>query len=273
MAFKSGFDLRLDNFKLVTFYQHIGFDYYSAGYPFLLNDRSGVFFQSAYAVPKVLIFSIDGEVYKNNLEKSITTPTTDTRNGDFSVTTAFKNLPEITLVWGYRDDLSNSVFNSDMEESKTDKISRKMEGRISYDWLNHRFSASATYLDLADNSKIPGGAPLGTEQHIGSLNLYTRPNNFLFISGGAVYSRLLLTDGKENRNIFFYQSSRFDVIPQALVLESTLNYALNDASGGGNDDLINNYQQLSGQFSMEYFLLPKFCNIYSISIKTNQKSY
>ena len=253
IAFKSGFDLRLNNFKLIAFYQHIGFNYYSSGYPFLLNDLSGIFFQTAYAIPQFLIFGIDCELYKNNLEDFKSTPTTDTRNGEFSLTTAFKDMPELALVWGYRDDLSNSIFNSDMEESKTDKISRKLEGRLSYDWLNHRFSLSATYLDLNDNSKIVGGSPLGTEQHIGSFNFYTRLNNYLFISGGTVYSRLLLTDGKENRNMFFYQSSRYDIIPQKFVLESTLNFALNDASGGGDDDLVNNYQQLSGQFSMEYF--------------------
>lgn len=252
-SYKSGFDFRYDRFKLVAFMQRLGYNYYTAGYPFLLNDREGFRVQSAYNFPNIMLFSVDGEQYDDNLENDKSQPTTTTRTGEISVTSAVKNLPELTLLFGYRDDMSNSVFNDQEEETRTAKISRKYETRISYDFNFNRVSLSTIYLDLDDKSKIAGGAPLGTEQFISSFNFYTRPVNTFFISGGAVYSRLLLTDSKESRNYFIYQSSRWDVIPRKLVLESTINLSKNEALNGGTEDLLSNYWQADGRLSVEYF--------------------
>jgi len=252
-TYKGGVDFRYDQFKLVAFYQRLGFNFYSAGYPFLLNDREGFRVQSAYNFPGVLLLSMDAEQYDNNLENNKNTPTAATRIGEISVTTGIKKFPELTFLFGFRDDISNSFFNDELEETKTSKISRKWEARISHDFNLNRISLTTIYLDLDDASKIPGGAPLGTEQFIGSLNFYTRPTNNIFFSGGGVFSRLLLTDSKVSNNYFFYQSSRWDILPRKLVLESTLNIAMNEAQNGGDDDLLNNYWQADGRLSIEYF--------------------
>lgn len=253
-SYKAGFDLRYSNFKFMAYYHHIGYNYYSAGYPFLLNNKKGAFLQSGYMLPKNFYIGIDAESYTDNLQDDKTLPVTDTRSADLTFTTMFTKLPEITIVMGYRDDLSNTLLNENSEKTKTDKITRKYELRISQNINIHRISLTNIFLDLDDNSAIVGGDPLGTEQFISSLNFYFRPTNQLFLSGGGVYSRLLLTDGKSNSNYFFYQSSRWDIIPQKLIFESTLNYSLNSAKNGGNDDLLNKYNQLDGQLSIEYFL-------------------
>jgi hypothetical protein len=254
-SYKSGVDFRYNDFKMIAFYQRLGFNYYSAGYPFLLNDREGFKAQGAYSFPGIVYLASEYEQYNNNLEEESGTPTTDTRISQFSATTNFKNWPELTLLFGYRDDLSNSILSSTepAEEIQTDKISLKYEARLSYNFNQNRFSLSTIYLDLDDRSKIAGGAPLGTEQLISSFNFYARPANSFFISGGVVYSRLILTDGKDNRNIFAYQSNRWDVLNQKLFLESNLNISSNDARNGGNDDLLNDYMQVDGQLSIEYF--------------------
>ncbi|KAA3613190.1 MAG: hypothetical protein D8M58_12855 [Calditrichaeota bacterium] len=253
LTYKGGLDFRYDQFKLIAFYQRLGFNFYSAGYPFLLNDREGFRVQSAYNFPNILLLSADVEQYDNNLENENNIPTTTTRIGDLSVTTGIKKFPELTLAFGFRDDISGSVFNDEEEETRTNKISRKWEARISHDFNINRISLTSIYLDLDDDSKIPGGAPLGTEQFIGSLNFYTRPTNNIFFSGGGVFSRLLLTDSKSSNNFFIYQSSRWDIMPRKLVFESTLNFAMNEAQNGGDDDLINNYWQADGRVSLEYF--------------------
>ncbi len=254
-TYKGGVDFRYEQFKFVAFYQRLGFNYYTAGYPFLLNDKEGFRVQSAYNFPGVLLFSIDGEQYENNLEGDKSLPTTKTRIGDISVTAGIKNFPEVTVLFGFRDDISGSVFNSEAQETKTNKISRKWEARVSHNFSVNRLSLTTIYLDLEDVSKIPGGAPLGTEQFIASLNFYTRPTNNFYFSGGGVYSRLLLTDSKSNNNYFLYQSSRWDILPRELIFESTINYSLNQAANGGDDDLINNYWQADGRVSLEYFFI------------------
>jgi hypothetical protein len=254
-SYKGGVDFRYDQFKMIAFFQRLGGNYYSAGYPFLLNDRQGARMQAAYSFPKVLIAGIDGEYYQNNLDKDESVPTTNTRRGEVSVTTQFKNVPEFTLLFGFRDDISNSVFNDDNEESKTDKLSRKYEFRVSHDFNFNRVSLSTIFLNLDDFGKVAGDTLglLGTEQFIISLNFYTRPVENFFISGGGVYSRLLLTNAKDNRNIFLYQSSRWDIVSRVLILESTISGSRNDAYNGGTDDFLSNYWQVDGRLSIEYF--------------------
>ncbi len=254
-TYKSGIDFRYEQFKFIGFYQRLGTDFYTAGYPFLLNDKEGFRVQSVYNWPEIVYFGIDYEQYNNNLDEIDTTPMTDTRITEISATTSFRNVPEFTFLFGFRDDRSNSIFSGEenQDQTKTDKISRKYEFRVSHSFNVNRISLSTIFLDLNDKSKIIGGSPLGTEQLIASLNFYTRPHTRFFISGGTVYSRLLLTDSKDNRNIFIYQSSRWDVIPQKLSVESNLNISMNNGINGENDDLINDYTQFDGRITIEYF--------------------
>lgn len=252
-SFKSGLDFRYEQFKMIAFYQRLGFNYYTAGYPFLLNDRQGLRMQSAYSFPGYVILGLDAEQYDNNLENEKEKPTTKTRITEISATTNIKNIPEFTLLFGFRDDKSNTIFNADNDASNTNRISRKWEARISHSFDLNRVSLSTIFLDLDDNSEIIGGTPLGTEQFIASLNIYSRPSNYFFISGGAVFSRLLLSDSKTNNNYFIYQSSRWDIVPRLLAFESTLNFSKNEAENGDNDDLLNNYWLIDGQVSFEYF--------------------
>ncbi len=257
-TYKSGIDFRYNLFKLMAFYYRIGQEYFSAGYPFLLNDRQGFKIENAYNISKMAILVLDAEQYRNNLNKKSGMPTTRTRLANLSVTTDIKRWPEITVGVGFRDDLSESLFDADQNETKTDKISRKYEFRLSQSFGFNRFSASTIYLDLDDYSKIAGSAPLGTRQLIGSMNFYTRPSNNFFLSGGIVYSELSLTDGKKNKNYFLYESHRWDVIPMRLIFEGNVSAIKNEASGGGDEDMLSNYWQLNGQLSLEYFFIPSF---------------
>ncbi|RMH62726.1 MAG: hypothetical protein D6677_09060 [Calditrichaeota bacterium] len=272
-SLRGGFDLRYESFKLVAFYQRLGYNFYSAGYPFLLNDRNGFKIETAYRFPKYVVLAMDGEQYANNLIKDENIPTTRTRLANLNVTTFIRKGPEVTLGVGYRDDISNSVFDADNNETKTNKVSKKMEGRVSQDIGFNRYSLSAIYLDLDDKSKITGSDPLGTAQLIGSFNIYTRPTNNFFISGGLVYSRLKLTDGKDNVNYYLYESHRWDIIPLKLVFESNITATKNDAEGGGNEDLLSNYWQIAGQMSFEYFFVPGFSAKLIAGINQRQMSY
>jgi len=251
-AYKGGVDFQYEGFNFVAFYQRIGFDYYSAGFPFLLNDRQGFRIQTGYSFNSRLLLGVDLEQYEDNLDDINQVPTSETRRAEMSLTAQWPSFPQTTVLYGYRDDLSNSVFNEEMEETKTDKISHRYELRLSHSIDLHRFSVSGIYLDLDDFSKIAGGAPLGTEQVIGSFNFYTRFSTFS-LSGGGVYSRLLLSDGKDNRNYFVYQTSRWDIMRGRLVMEATANYSINDAQNGGTDDLLSDYDQINAQLSLEYF--------------------
>ena len=248
-AYKGGFDFRISRFKLTAFYQRLGYDYYSAGYPFLQNDRQGFKFISAWHVPGVMTLTAEGEQYRDNLNAEETRPTTQTRLADAGFTTHFKNLPELTLKWRFRDDNSDTILDT----IKTEKISRGLEAGLAYNLGSNRVSLSTFLIDLDDRSVLLSGSPLGTRQFIGSLNFYTRPASGLFISGGGVYSALELTNEQQNKNIYAYLSGRWDLFKRKVKLEWSLNYIINDAKNGGYQDMLSDYNQLGSEFSLEYF--------------------
>ncbi len=248
-AYKAGFDFRYQNFKLRALYQRIGYDYYTSGYPFLLNDRQGVHLISGYYLPHTISLSFEGEQYKDNLSSDALRPQTETRTLLTGFTTLFKGLPEFTLKWRFRDDNSNVI----MDTVKTNRISRGLESGLALALDAHRLSLSVIYLDLDDKSVLVSGDPLGTEQLIGSLNFYTRPASGLFISGGTVYSSLKMSNAQENKNIYAYLSGRWDIIARRLKFEGNINYIRNDAANGGNQDLLSDYNHFGTEFSFEYF--------------------
>jgi len=248
-AYKAGMDFRYNNFKLLALYQRLGYDYYSAGYPFLLNDRLGYKLVSGYYFPRIISLSFEGEQFSNNLTEDGLKPTTKTRLAEVGFTTHFKNLPELTLKWRFRDDNSDVI----MDSVKTERISRGLEASISYAINAHRVSLATLYIDLDDHSLLAAGSPLGTEQFIASFNFYTRPLNGMFISGGSVYSTLKLTNSQKNKNLYAYLSGRWDVVPRVLKFETSINYIFNDAANGGNQDMLSDYAQFGSEFSLEYF--------------------
>jgi hypothetical protein len=255
-AWKGGMDLRIKYFKLIAFYYRIGYDYYTAGYPFLNNDRQGFEMNGAYQFPGIVIISAEAEQYDDNLENNSFLPVTTTRLAYAGFTTNFRGLPEVTLKLGFRDDNSATITDNYENTIRTEKLSLTYEGRIAYNFGSNRLSASAMYIDLDDKSLLAAGTPLGTEQFISSLNFYSRPAKSFFISGGGVYSRLLMTNAQDNKNIYLYESSRWDIFPRKLKLETTLTYIKNDAANGGYQDLLSNYYQLGAEFSIEYFFSP-----------------
>ncbi len=248
-AYRAGLDLRFGHFKLVGYKQRLGYDYFSAGYPYLQNDRDGFVVNSAYNFPNVLAITFEGEHYFNNLSDLNTMPRTKTNIAIVGLTSMVRNFPELSLKYRYRDDRSNTILDT----VKTDKVYQGIESRLTFGSINNRLSLSAIYLDLNDQSVLQAGSPLGTKQLIASLNFYTRPANYFFLSGGAVYSSLELTNGQTNANTYVYTSGRWDVIPTRLKLEFNLSFIRNDAANGGYQDLLSDYNQINGLFSVEYF--------------------
>ena len=257
-AWKAGVDFRYNTFKLQAFYQRLGFDYYTAGNPFLLTDWQGFRMIGAFEVLSGLIINWEGQHYKNNLKNFEYLPVTTTRIGDLGFLTQFEGWPDLGLRFRFQDDLSATKYDDNNQAIKTDKTSRTYDATIGKSFGNHRLSLTAMYIKLDDQSVIIGAQPLGTNQFVSSLNFYTRPSQYLFLSGGVVYSDLSLTDGQKNRNMVFYESSRWDLIPGKFTFETNLSYVYNKADGGsGYQDLLSNYDQLDLSASLEYFFNPE----------------
>lgn len=248
-AYKGGLDFRYGRMKLVAFYQRLGYDYYSVGYPYLQNDRQGVKVTTAYLQPQMFTISLEGEQYFDNLNDDPNRPRTTTKIGEVGITTHFKSAPELTLKGRFRDDNSNTILDT----VRTDKTSRTLEMRLAFGRSAHRLSISAIYINLDDRSILISGSPLGTEQIVGSVNFYSRPSNYLFLSGGTVYSLLTLTNDQKNTNVYAYLSGRWDIVPRKLKLETSLNWIYNDAANGGYTDMLSDYNQLQSEVSLEYF--------------------
>lgn len=255
-AYKGGIDFRLDHYKLLGYYYRIGYDYLTAGSPYLNNDRQGYFANTAYYFPDIITLFAEGEYYTDNLNDQKYTPETATRIVEGGFTTRFKGYPELILKFEFQDDVSNTILDMDSNFVKTDRMSLKYEGRLAYNFGQNRLSLSGMFINLNDKSILAAGSPLGTEQFIASLNIYSRPVNSFYISGGGVYSHLLMTNNQINNNIYVYESSRWDIIPAKLKLESSISAISNDADNGGIQDMISDYLQFAGELSLEYFFNP-----------------
>jgi len=252
-SIRSGMDLTINNFRLTGYYQYLGYDYYSAGYPFLRNDRDGFKVITGYNFPDWVILNADYEQYHDNLKNLEYKPTTDTKIGTIGFTTSIPDYPELTLRYGFQDDKSNTVMIEDTIPTYTTKNSVTYEGRLSFQIKANRFSLSTIYIDLDDQSLLYSGEPLGTSQLISSFNVYMNPMQFLFISGGVVYSNLNFTNDQKNKNIYVYESSRWDIIPMKLKFETNISYIINDAMNGGTQDMLSDYDRFNMNISFEYF--------------------
>ncbi len=276
-SYKTGLDFRLSRIWLNTTYQRIGFDYFTAGYPYLLNDRQGFFLSGGYLWPGRLLFNLDLEQYHNNLNDDSNTLTTQTLSGIFSVTTQFSGWPEMHLKYIRRGDRSDELTDADDKDIQTKKVSNSGEVRLAHNIGSNRFSVSGLYISQDDNSVLSAGNPLSSSQMVGTVNMYFRPASVLNISGGAVYSTLKLTESNSddkpetNTNLYLYESSRWDIVPQKLTFESTISVILNNAGNGGTKDLLNDYQQIIADLSLEFF----FTSYFSVKALagTNQRQF
>jgi hypothetical protein len=263
-AYRSGLDIRYDNFKLVVSYQRLGYNYLSFGYPFLENDKQGALGQVAYSFPDFIVLLSDFEVYHDNLNQHAYIPTTDTYLGTIGFTTSIPNIPEVTVKFGQRRDKSKIVFDREANPIKTEKETQKIEGRLGYRFDHSRLSLSAIHLDLDDRSIVSTGTPPGIKQLVTNFNFYSRIQTYLFFSGGVVYSRLEITDNKRNENIYLYETTRWDIMPRQLRFENTFTVISNKASGSTyeTENMLGNFVHFVGEISLEYF----FTNMLSFKL-------
>jgi hypothetical protein len=80
-----------------------------------------------------------------------------------------------------------------------------------------------------------------------------------------------LSNNQKNINVYLYESNRWNIIPQSLLLESTLTMIQNDASGSGTPDVLNEYVTLVGELSLEYFFSSQMS--FKIIVGTDNKNY
>jgi hypothetical protein len=219
----------------------------------LLTDREGILIEGAYRFADAVVVGLEGEQYEDNLDNREGIPKTTTKIAEISMETYFKNWPRISLSWRYRDDRSDVVDLGEDLLSQTKKQTQTIDGRINFARGSNRFSFSSLYIDLNDHSLVPGGEPLGTLQLVNSMNIYVRPSSQLYLSGGTVYSYMEMTNEQLNHNIYTYASGRWDILRQKLTLEATMSLLYNEADNGGVQDMLSDYNQIAGEFGLEYF--------------------
>ena len=270
-AYYGGLDFRYRKFNMVVCYENLGANYFTVGYPYLENDKRGVKGQLDYAFPKIIMLATDFELYKDNLAKHIYQPTASTSIMNAGITTLFSGWPELTLRYGLRTDKSGSIPDQENQPLKTNKTSTKIEGRLAFNFNRNRFALSAIKLDLDDKSLIGSALPLSTKQFITSLNFYSTAIRNLFLTTGAVYSHLQLSNDQKNANLYMYETTRWDIVPRRLQLESTLTLIQNNASHGGTQDVLSDYFAFLGEVSLEYFINAQIS--FKIIIGTDTRQY
>jgi hypothetical protein len=270
-AYYSGFDFRYRTFNLIMLYEKLGADYFTMGYPYLENDKRGLKGKMDYAFPEIIMLNTDFEIYKDNLDKHSYQPTAAISLFNAGFTTLFSRWPELTLRYGLRTDLSKTIYDQDDQPFKTDKTTTKLEGRLAFDLERNRFSLSAIKLDLNDHSLLGTTPSLSTHQFISSLTFYSSALTNLFFTVGAVHSYMQLSNDQKNTNLYIYETNRWNIIPRRLLLESTLTMIRNNASGGGTQDVLNDYFTLLGEISFEYFFTAQMS--FKVIMGTDNKKY
>jgi hypothetical protein len=270
-AYFAGLGFRHATLNLIFAYESLGTDYFTMGYPYLENDKRGYKGQLDYAFPRILQFTTEMEIYDDNLNEKTDLPTASTTILNAGLTTLFAGWPEIGLRYGIRSDLSATIYDQDDQPFKTDKMSTKIEGRLAFNLDRNRFSLSFINLDLEDKSQIGSTLPLSTKQSIGSLNFYSSAVTNLFLSSGVVYSYLELSNDQTNDNLYLYGTTRWNIIPRLLLLESSLTLIKNEARNGGTQDLLNDYSALLAEVSLEYFVSSQFS--FKLILGTDDKNY
>ena len=275
-AWTSGLDVHIEKVKFIVLYRRIGFDYFTMGYPYLENDKQGLKSIAGFQISDALTLNADYELYENNLENDKFKPTAQTNILNTGMTINIKNYPEFIFNYGFRTDKSDKILNQDSLLMSTDKFNHKFGFKLAYKINRSRFSFSATTINLDDKSKIGVSqssdstqtSPLGTNQFITSFNFYSQASQYLFLSGGLVYSTLTLTNNQKNYNFYIYETNRWDIVPRKLKLESNLTAIFNDASNGGIQDYLSDYFQFNALISLEYF----FTDFISLKILTGTDS-
>jgi hypothetical protein len=270
-AYYGGFDFRYHTFNLIMLYEYSGADYYTVGYPYLDVDKRGLKGKVDYAFTEIILLNTDFEIYEDNLNKESYQPTASISLVNAGFTTLFSHWPELTLRYGLRTDASKTIYDSEGQQFKTDKVSTRIEGRLAFNLERNRFSLSAIKFDLQDHSMIGTTLPLSTKQFITSLAFYSTAVNNLYLTAGAVYSHMRLSNNQKNINVYLYESNRWNIIPQSLLLESTMTMIQNDASGSGTPDVLNEYVTLVGELSLEYFFSSQMS--FKIIVGTDNKNY
>jgi len=270
-AYYGGFDLRYRTFNLIMLYEKLGAEYFTVGYPYLENDKRGIKGKMDYAFPAIIILNTDFEIFKDNLDKRSYQPTAAISLFNAGFTTLLPRWPELTLRYGLRTDLSKTIYDQDDQRFKTDKTTTKLEGRLVFDLERNRFALSAIKLALKDRSLLGSILPLSTNQFITSLTFYSSALTDLFLSVGAVHSYMRLSNDQKNINLYVYETNRWNIIPRRLLLESTLTMIRNDASGGGTQDVLNDYFTLLGEISFEYFFNTQMS--FKVIVGTDNKKY
>jgi hypothetical protein len=270
-AYYGGLDFRYQALNVIVLYENLGADYFTVGYPYLENDKRGVKGKVDYAFPEIIMLNTDFEFYKDNLSNKNYQPTASIALVNAGFTTLLTGWPELTVRYGWRTDRSNTVFDPDRQPFKTDRLSTKIEGRLAFNLNRNRFSLSAIKLNLEDKSLIAAILPLSTRQFITGLTYYSSAVTNLYFTVGALYSQLKLSNNQQNINLYLYETNRWNIIPQRLILESTANLIQNDASNGGTQDMLNDYFMLQGELSLEYFFSGQLS--FKIIVGTDNKKY
>ena len=86
-----------------------------------------------------------------------------------------------------------------------------------------------------------------------------------------MYSDLKMTNDLKNTNLYIYESNRWDIIPRALKLETTITYIKNIADGGATQDNLGNYDQINAEISFEYFFTDQLS--FKAIIGTDSKNF
>lgn len=205
---------RIKEFKFNGGFDYVGPYYFTAGYPYLENNRRGFNAEIGYTVKGLLQGDISFEDYVTNLDNDTTMHATRTDLVNVNLLTAWDKNPNFNVGYTLKNEKSPQLA----DRTLVDRQSHTVSTGLDVNWPLVRGSFTVSDKIIKDNSQlyIAAGSTVdstifeNTNQLSFSTSLRYRPTSTVTLMGGAnnIISSSTARDNKEQKLLinYFYLS-------------------------------------------------------------------
>jgi hypothetical protein len=238
----------------------IGSNYYSAGNPYLLRDKTGGLLSLKQEIFASSLFAVlESETFSDNLDDNPLYPHTSTYRFNPKIIYKISGF-DITLSYPWQNEQSDTLF----QDAIPTLISRTTSGpevEINYSLGGFSLNYSAYFSSVDENSLIYGDSLFSNDQQIHNLNLFYSNDRFMLSLGSAasIFSGGGTTSGFASMGV--YGNSRIKIVPGKFVVEVNGSYQKNNVDYINVWEKVGSFREIKASSYFEYFFT------YSLSLK------
>lgn len=213
-AYKMSLSIDKKNWNFDLVYNYIGTNYFSAGSPYLETDKKGYFAQWQWLPNEIFRFTLEGEVFKDNLINDLEYPITETKIIVPTLKLKPEKFPQITLETKLTNEKSDKWTTF---YPKLDKLTKDIALEISHAIKETDLILSLHRTNVNDQSTDSYGSEYKDyKSDVFSLSLNTQLANRFTLSNYHSYIKNKTGDDKDDTFNTTIDVS-YEAIPQKLV--------------------------------------------------------